>query len=41
MDGRSREGVGKVQTGREQLLRYGLKEEIGLPTADTGHREWL
>ena len=26
---------------REELLRNGFREEIGLPMKDTGHREWL
>ena len=26
---------------REELLRNGYREEIGLPITDTGHREWL
>ena len=26
---------------REELLRNGFREEIGLPMTDTGHREWL
>ena len=26
---------------REELLRNGFIEEIGLPMTDTGHREWL
>ena len=26
---------------REELLRNGYREEIGLPMTDTGHREWL
>ena len=26
---------------REELLRDGFREEIGLPMTDTGHREWL
>ena len=26
---------------REELLRNGYREEIGLPKTDTGLREWL
>ena len=26
---------------REELLRNGFREEIGLPIPDTRHREWL
>ena len=26
---------------REELLRNGFREEIGLPMTDTKHREWL
>ena len=26
---------------REELLRNGFREEIGLPTTDTWRREWL
>ena len=26
---------------REELLRNGVRDEIGLPMTDTGHREWL
>ena len=26
---------------KEELLRNGFREEIGLPMTDTGHREWL
>ena len=26
---------------REELLRNGFREEIGLPKTDTRHREWL
>ena len=26
---------------RQELLRNGIREEIGLPMTDTGHREWL
>ena len=26
---------------REELVRNGFREEIGLPMTDTGHREWL
>ena len=41
--GRECGGVGKVQRWpkREELLRNGFREEIGLPITDTGHREWL
>ena len=35
----------KKQVGRwpkrEELLRNGFREEIGLPMTDTGRREWL
>ena len=26
---------------REELLRNGFREDIGLSMTDTGHREWL
>ena len=35
------EEVGRAVAKREELLRNGFREEIGLPMTDTGHREWL
>ena len=31
---------GRAVAKREELLRNGFREEIGLPMTDTGHREW-
>ena len=40
VNGGMKKWVGR-QPKREELLRNGFREEIGLPITDTGHREWL
>ena len=40
VNGGTKKGVEQRQK-REELLRNGFREEIGLPMTDTGHREWL